>query len=166
MRRVEYNSKITYPSEPTKKGSSFNGWDKEINTMPAEDVTITAQWTINDYMLGFIYCDGSFTAFGYDFNEEVEYPKDTERAGYTFNSWDKEITKMPASHTNVTAQCTINNYDARFVFGNGEEDEVKSVKYKESVKYPDDPVREGYTFNGWDKEINTMPAENVTLYAK
>ena len=166
VRKVEYNNKISYPSTPTKEGHSFNGWDKQVITMPAEDVTIKAQWTINNYKLGFIYCDGSFTAFGYDYNEEVEYPKDTERAGYTFKQWDKTITKMPAEHVNVTAQCDINSYNARFVFGNGDEDEVKSFKYKEAVKYPEEPVKEGYTFSGWDKEISTMPAENVTLYAK
>ena len=41
----DYGTKITVPDNPTRKGYTFKGWDKEIpETMPAENITITARW--------------------------------------------------------------------------------------------------------------------------
>ena len=41
----DYGTKITAPDNPTRKGYTFKGWDKEIpKTMPAENITITARW--------------------------------------------------------------------------------------------------------------------------
>ena len=41
------------------------------------------------------------------------------------------------------------------------------VQAGEAAIRPDDPIREGYTFIGWDKAIPaTMPAENITITAR
>ena len=41
----DYGTQIAAPANPTRKGYTFKGWDKEIpKTMPAENITITARW--------------------------------------------------------------------------------------------------------------------------
>jgi uncharacterized repeat protein (TIGR02543 family) len=44
----DYNTEVTAPNNPTREGYTFLGWDKALpETMPAENVTLTALWQIN-----------------------------------------------------------------------------------------------------------------------
>ena len=40
------------------------------------------------------------------------------------------------------------------------------VSYGDSIVFPEDPNKDGYTFSGWDQAIPlTMPAENLVFVA-
>ena len=166
----DYGTAITTPADPTREGYTFIGWDKEIpTTMPAENMTVTAQWEINRYTITFDTAGGSEIApITQDYGTNIAAPADPTREGYTFIGWDMEIPKtMPAENMTVTAQWEINRYTITFDAAGGSEIAPITQDYGTNIAAPADPTREGYTFIGWDKEIpTTMPAENMTVTAQ
>ena len=166
----DYGTEITAPDNPTRKGYTFKGWDKEIpETMPAENITVKAQWEINQYTIAFDTNGGSEIApITQDYGTKITTPDNPTRKGYTFKGWDKEIPgTMPAENTTVKAQWEINPYTITFDTNGGSEIAPITQDYGTEITAPDNPTRKGYTFKGWDKEIpETMPAENITLKAQ
>ena len=166
----DYGTKITAPADPTRKGYTFKGWDKEIpKTMPAENMTVKAQWEINQYAITFDTNGGSEIApITQDYGTNITSPADPIREGYTFIGWDRDIPKtMPAENITVTAQWEINQYAITFDTNGGSEIAPITQDYGTKITTPADPTRKGYTFKGWDKEIpKTMPAENITVKAQ
>ena len=103
----DYGTEITAPDNPTRKGYTFKGWDKEIpETMPAENITVKAQWEINQYTITFDTNGGSEIApITQDYGTEITAPDNPTRKGYTFKGWDKEIPEtMPAENLTITAR--------------------------------------------------------------
>ena len=166
----DYGTEITAPDNPTRKGYTFKGWDKEIpETMPAENITVKAQWGINQYTITFDTNGGSEVApITQDYGTKINAPANPTRKGYTFKGWDKEIPKtMPAENITVKAQWEINQYTITFDTNGGSEIAPITQDYGTEITAPDKPTRKGYTFKGWDKEIpKTMPAENITITAR
>ena len=166
----DYGTEITAPDNPTRKGYTFKGWDKEIpKTMPAENITVKAQWEINQYTIAFDTNGGSEIApITQDYGTEITAPDNPTRKGYTFKGWDKEIPEtMPAENITVKAQWEINQYTITFDTNGGSEIAPITQDYGTEITAPDNPTRKGYTFKGWDKEIpETMPAENITITAR
>ena len=166
----DYGTEITAPDNPTRKGYTFKGWDKEIpETMPADNITVKAQWETNQYTITFDANGGSEIApITQDYGTEITVPADPTRKGYTFKGWDKEIPEtMPAENITVKAQWEINQYTITFDTNGGSEIAPITQDYGTEITAPDNPTRKGYTFKGWDKEIpETMPAENLTITAR
>ena len=166
---ADYNTEVTAPENPTKTGYTFKGWDKEIPaTIPAEDMTIKAQWQINQYTITFDTDGGSeVAAIKQDYNTAVTAPENPTKTGYTFVAWDKEVpATMPAEDMTVKAVWEVNQYTITFDTDGGSEVAAITVDYNTAVTAPADPTKTGYTFKGWDKEIPaTMPAEDMTVKA-
>ena len=166
----DYGTQISAPDNPTRKGYTFKGWDKEIpETMPAENIKVKAQWEINQYTITFDTNGGSEIApITQDYGTQISAPDNPTRKGYTFKGWDKEIPEtMPAENIKVKAQWEINQYTITFDTNGGSEIAPITQDYGTQISAPDNPTRKGYTFKGWDKEIpETMPAENITITAR
>ena len=102
----DYGTPITAPTL-TREGYTFKGWDKEIpETMPAENITVKAQWEINQYTITFDTNGGSEIApITQDYGTEITAPDNPTRKGYTFKGWDREIPEtMPAENITITAR--------------------------------------------------------------
>ena len=172
-------------STPTRTEATFLGWFTEKDCGDKiesgdkvtihNDHTLYAHWSINSYTLTFILNNGDEPEVRVlEFNETITYPADPVRAGYSFNGWDKNITNMPASNTNTTAQWTANNYTVTFNPSEGSVSQSTKVVAFGSV-YGDLPnaTRTGYTFLGWFTEKDeSITGESIvetpddhTLYA-
>ncbi len=95
---------------------------------------------------------------------------DPTKTGYTFAGWDKEIpATVGEGETVITAKWTVNQYKIVLVYGNGVADKeiVKDYGTVITEVLPDELIKTGYTFAGWDKDMPaTMGAEDVTITAK
>ncbi len=103
----DYGTTIKAPAAPTKTGYTFMGWNPALPAaMPAGDMTIKAQWSINQYTVTFDTDGGSAVApITQDYGTAITAPADPTREGYTFIGWDKAIpTTMPAENMTITAK--------------------------------------------------------------
>lgn len=103
----DYGTAITVPADPTREGYTFIGWEGEFpETMPAHNMTVTAQWEINRYTITFDTAGGSEIApITQDYGTAITAPEAPTREGYTFIGWDKEIpTTMPAENITLKAK--------------------------------------------------------------
>lgn len=166
---LDFGTTITAPDAPTKTGHTFTGWNPAVDTTaPAHDVTYVAQFSINQYTITFDTDGGSEIApITQDYNSVVTAPSNPTKTGHTFAGWEKEIpATMPAENLTIKALWTINQYTITFDTDGGSEIAPITQDYNTSITAPANPIKTGYTFAGWDKEIPaTMPAENLTIKA-
>ena len=109
--KQDYGTAITAPANPTKTGYTFAGWDREIpTTVPAEDMTLTAKWQVNQYTITFKPENGGQDiVIKQDYGTAITAPANPTKTGYTFAGWDKTIpTTMPAGDMTITARWTEN----------------------------------------------------------
>ena len=174
----DYGTEIAAPANPTKSGYIFTGWDKAIpSTMPAENMTITAQWTEvipNTYTV--TYTDGvdNVELFADQVNANITEGTATPafngtptREGYTFAGWSPSVAGTVTANVTYTATWTINQYTITFDTDGGSAVAPITQDYGTAIVAPANPTKSGYTFTGWDKTIpSTMPAENMTITAQ
>ena len=173
----DYGTTINAPAAPTKTGYTFTGWDKTIPaTMPAGDMTIIAQWSINQYTLSFNTAGGSaIDPITQDYGTTINAPAAPTKTGYTFIGWEPELpATMPAHNMALTAQWRINSYTVSLDPNGGRvSPDALSVTYLTPYGSLPTPVRSDYRFDGWylgDEKIEAQTvmtqAANHTLTAR
>src|SRR5690554_301064 len=182
----DYDTLVIAPVNPNKLGYTFSGWSQPVPIkMPAEDVTLIAEWSINQYTIAFDSNGGSpVTAITQDYATTVSKPTDPTKVGYTFAGWYSDsnlstaytFTTMPAEDIILYAKWNIITYsinyelDGGFTSGNPTAYTVDTNTITLTI-----PTKEGYTFDGWylESEFVTVKTQiikgtvgNLTLYAK
>ncbi|MBO4772897.1 MAG: InlB B-repeat-containing protein, partial [Bacteroidales bacterium] len=91
---------FTVPDAPEKLGYTFKGWSNLPATIPAENVSCKATYTVNQYSIIFEDVDGSIIAIVTDdYGAEIEAPVSPSKTGFTFDGWSMVIpSTMPAEN--------------------------------------------------------------------
>ena len=190
----DFGTNVTVTA-PEKDGFTFGYWEakgvpegtdttSETITfkMPANNVTLTPQYTENAPKKYTVTMDEKGTEYAVDADVSITAPK---KDGFTFSYWEAEgvpegtdttsetITfKMPANNVTLTPHYTENAPET-YTVTMGEEGKDYAVDADVSITAPE---KDGYTFTGWEvtglpADVDTtkatitfkMPANNVTL---
>ncbi|MBQ7999994.1 MAG: InlB B-repeat-containing protein [Ruminococcus sp.] len=170
--QVDKGSSATAPASPARPADAqytytFAGWDKDFSNITA-DTVVTAVYDskINVYTVAFMSYDGTVIS-----TQQVEYgkgataPEAPARDGYVFTGWDTAFDNI-TKDTTVTAQYRERgeSYTVTFVDFDGTVLSTQLVEAGESAQAPESPVREGYTFLGWDTEFDNV-TKDITVTA-
>ena len=172
-----YGTPIIAPANPTKPGCTFTGWNPELPAaMPAENLTVTAQWSPDIYAITY-NLDGGTASGNPDFYT-VESSTITlnppTRTGYTFIGWsgtdlsgsDNLTVTIPTGsigNRSYTAHWSLNTYsitydlDGGTAFGNPDSYTVESAAITLN-----EPTKAGYVFTGWSG-TDLVGEDNLTV---
>ena len=112
VRTFAFNTTIAYPTDVEREGYTLSGWDNNIETMPADDIRITALWTPNNYTVTFDTNGGEAllnATKAVTFNTTYGELPEPNRAGYSFVGWftdnnnesitSSSLVRIPRDHT-------------------------------------------------------------------
>lgn len=114
---VQAGETAIQPDVPSRQGYQFTDWylddtKYDFNTAVTGNMTLTAQWRINQYTITFDTDGGSAIApITQDYGTAITAPAAPTKPGYTFAGWNGAIpATMPAGDMTITAHWTACNH--------------------------------------------------------
>lgn len=171
----------------TKEGYAFDKWDYDFTIPVTSNITLSASWILIEYDIIY-HLDGGINSVNnpdkYSIISDTIILEDATKTGFTFLGWYTEetfinkVTQIEQGSTNditLYARFAAETYTLHFVTNGGSEVSDITEEYGKEISVS--TTKEGYSFVGWYKDSslsiasyfelgNTMPAENLTLYAK
>jgi uncharacterized repeat protein (TIGR02543 family) len=150
---------------PEKAGYQFTGWYTEQNSLFTEknavqsNLILFASWEPMEFTIRFYTYDNQLISeVKVKTGDSAQSPDAPLREGYTFEKWDKNLTDI-ISDLSVKAIYTVNTYTVTFLDFDDSVIEVQHVKYKKNASEPEQPLREGYVFTGWDLPLYQITSD-------
>ena len=159
---IDYGTTLTAEAAPEKEGYTFSGWQGLPETMPAHDVEVTGSFAINSYKAVFKIGEEVIDTKTIVYGEAVIAPEAPAKEGHTFAGWQNVPEKMPAHDIEILGSYTVNKYMLTYKV-DGAEYKTVEIDYGTTLTAEAAPVKEGYTFSGWQGLPETMPAHDVEV---
>ena len=167
---TEVGAQIVAPEAPTKEGYTFTGWNPEVGVMGVEDVRFDAKFSagivgykVETYEMDVNgnYGDAAIEDKSATTGETVSVTPET-REGFTVDNEQSVLSGEIAADGSLVLKV----FYSRNQYTLTAEGVAYTFYYGAAVSVAD-PVKEHYTFAGWDPALpETMPAHDVTVVAK
>ena len=92
---IEYGATITPEDNLTKEGYTFSGWSEIPETMPAHDVTVTGEFSINTHKVTWMIDGKTIAETEVAYGEIIIEPEVPIKEGYEFDGWEEYPRTMP-----------------------------------------------------------------------
>jgi len=191
---VNYNYTIAAPSAPTFTGYLFEGWFKESTCINAwnfssdkvtSNIILYAKWSPKTYSVEFISNGIIVKSTMVEYNSLITEPIIPQQIGHKL-SWSSSNNNLPFLEWDFSADRVTSNiklyaiftplsYTVTFNSQGGSAVNSKLAVYNSTITVPVEPIREGFIFEGWYKDIRCtsiwnfrtdIVKTNTTLYAK
>jgi uncharacterized repeat protein (TIGR02543 family) len=160
---VMEGSSAIAPNNPYREGYIFVGWNTSLDNV-LSNLIIEAQYIEKTKIkVTFLNWNGSILKEEQVYeNESVTPPEAPTRIGYDFIGWDRSSNKI-VEDTIINAVFSIKTFFVQFRDYNGVVLDEQRIDYNNSAVLPIEPIREGYTFTGWDKSLNNITNDTIIV---
>ena len=104
---LDYYDAVTVEAAPEKEGYTFSGWSETPATMPARDVTVTGEFTINKYTLTYQVDGEIYKTYDVEYGTDITAEEEPTKDGYAFSGWSLIPATMPAEDVTVSGNFTF-----------------------------------------------------------
>ncbi|MDY0210766.1 MAG: InlB B-repeat-containing protein [Acholeplasma sp.] len=182
---------ISAPVDPEKEGFIFDGWYSDealttvfvFSTMPANNLTLYAKWTPEQFTITYETNGGSvIQSESHEAGVVLNEPIAPTKTGYQFAGWFTDellttvyvFTSMPSNNLTLYAKWTPAQFTITYQTNGGSLITEEEQDFGSQITVPEAPYKVGHDFEGWYSDealttvfaFSTMPANNITLYAK
>ena len=168
---TKVGEQIVAPENPTKEGYTFAGWRPSVGVMGTADATFEAvftaagdtAYTVNTYVMGTdgVYGEPTSDTLTGTTGSTATFVPET-REGFTVDNEQSVLSGEIAADGSLVLKV----FYSRNQYTLTAEGVAYTFYYGAAVSVAD-PVKEHYTFAGWEPELpETMPAHDVTVVAK
>lgn len=150
------SSNVLGTYEIVADGAETNNYDIAY---VAGTLTIIAQ---DSYNMTYTVDGDIYMSYPIEYKSGIIAEAEPTKEGYTFSGWSEIPATMPDHDVTVTGSFTINKYKLTYMV-DGMEYKTFDMEYGASITAEATPIKEGYTFSGWNDIPVTMPAKDVTI---
>jgi len=166
--KVAEGEKASKPADPVKEGYNFLGWyvgseAYDFDAAVTADVELVAKFeevVIEKFTVKFIVDGVVVSEQLVEKGKDAELPEDPVKEGADFGYWDGIYEKIQKDEE-VVAVFDYYLYAVVFMADGQLYGDPAEVEHGQDCPAPADPVKEGYKFVGWDKELTNITYELI-----